>query len=81
MVASQLQTALESRVAIEQAKGILSERMAINVDAAFTLLRDHSRANNTKLTDTAREVVSGALLPATIAKCARDRRPASPGTD
>ncbi len=81
VVASQLQTALESRVAIEQAKGILSERMAINVDDAFTLLRDHSRANNTKLTNTARQVVSGALLPATLAKSWPRPKTASPGTD
>ena len=66
VVASQLQTALESRVAIEQAKGILAERMAISVDGAFTLLRDHSRAHNVKLTETARQIVSGALLPAAI---------------
>ena len=78
-VAGQLQTALESRIAIEQAKGILSERMTINVDAAFTLLRDHARANNTKLTDTARQVVSGSLLPTAIAKTAPKRKAGGPG--
>jgi transcriptional regulator with GAF, ATPase, and Fis domain len=81
VVASQLQTALESRVAIEQAKGILSERMAISVDEAFTLLRDHSRANNIKLTNTARQVVSGSLLPATIAKSVPRPKAGSPGAD
>jgi transcriptional regulator with GAF, ATPase, and Fis domain len=84
VVATQLQSALESRVAIEQAKGILAERMAINVDDAFTLLRDHSRANNIKLTGTARDVVSGALLPAAIAQSAPQPKPGrfgSPGRD
>ena len=63
IVAGQLQTALESRIAIEQAKGILAENRAISVDDAFTLLRNHARTNNLKLTATALNVVSGALLP------------------
>jgi hypothetical protein len=63
VVAAQLQTALASRVAIEQAKGIIAERMTIGVDDAFRLLRDHSRNRNEKLTETARNVISGALRP------------------
>jgi hypothetical protein len=66
VVATQLQTALESRVAIEQAKGILAEHMAISVDDAFGLLRNYARTHNLKLTDAARRVVSGALNPATL---------------
>ncbi len=63
IVASQLQTALESRVTIEQAKGVLSEYMGISVDVAFALLRTYARAQNIKLTDAARRVVSGAVSP------------------
>ena len=63
VVASQLQTALESRIAIEQAKGIIAEYLSISVDDAFTLLRDSARKNNHKLTDTARLVVAGTLRP------------------
>jgi transcriptional regulator with GAF, ATPase, and Fis domain len=66
VVATQLQTALESRIAIEQAKGILAENMGITVDDAFTLLRSHARTHNIKLTDTAHRVVSGALSPDTF---------------
>jgi transcriptional regulator with GAF, ATPase, and Fis domain len=75
VVAAQLQTALDSRIAIEQAKGILAERMAIGVDDAFTLLRDHSRNHNEKLTETARHVISGAVRPDIFG--GRTRRPES----
>jgi transcriptional regulator with GAF, ATPase, and Fis domain len=61
VVATQLQAALESRIAIEQAKGIIAEHLAISVDDAFTLLRNRSRSQNLKLTETARNVISGAL--------------------
>jgi hypothetical protein len=55
----QLQTALHSRVTIEQAKGMLAERLQISVDEAFNLLRQHSRSNNLRLSDLAREVAQG----------------------
>jgi hypothetical protein len=55
----QLQTALHSRVTIEQAKGMLAERLQISVDEAFNLLRQHARSNNLRLSDLAREVAQG----------------------
>ena len=58
-VAEQLQTALNSRVMIEQAKGKLAERLGIDMDQAFNILRDHARAHNRKLSDLARAVVEG----------------------
>ena len=56
----QLQTALNSRVIIEQAKGKLAERLSIDTDRAFTMLRDYARASNQRLTDVARDFVTGA---------------------
>jgi GAF domain-containing protein len=58
-VAEQLQAALNSRVMIEQAKGKLAERYGINMDRAFTMLRDYARNTNQHLTDVARDFVTG----------------------
>ena len=55
----QLQTALNSRVVIEQAKGKLAERLGIDVNQAFTLLRDQARNRNQRLSDLARAFVDG----------------------
>ncbi|MFC3453523.1 ANTAR domain-containing protein [Amycolatopsis speibonae] len=41
-----LQTALNNRVIIEQAKGVLAERLRISVEDAFGVLRAHARSNN-----------------------------------
>jgi transcriptional regulator with GAF, ATPase, and Fis domain len=59
-VAEQLQAALNSRVIIEQAKGKLAERLSIDMDRAFTMLRDYARSTNQHLTDVARTFVAGA---------------------
>jgi transcriptional regulator with GAF, ATPase, and Fis domain len=59
-VAEQLQAALNSRVIIEQAKGKLAERLGIDMDRSFTMLRDYARNSNQRLTDVARDFVDGA---------------------
>jgi transcriptional regulator with GAF, ATPase, and Fis domain len=58
----QLQTALTNRVIIEQAKGKLAERLGLDMDQAFGLLRDHARSRNLRLSDLARAFVDGTQL-------------------
>ncbi|MFD9652152.1 ANTAR domain-containing protein [Streptomyces mirabilis] len=53
----QLQTALNSRVLIEQAKGKLSERQGIDMEQAFTALRGYARSHNRRLSDVARAFI------------------------
>jgi GAF domain-containing protein len=66
LLAEQLQHALHSRVAIEQAKGLLAERNDVDMEAAFAALRAHARNNNLKLTEVALAVVRGELDPRTL---------------
>jgi GAF domain-containing protein len=56
----QLQTALNTRVVIEQAKGILAARGGIDMDGAFGRLRATARSTNQRVHDLARAVVDGA---------------------
>jgi hypothetical protein len=61
IVTEQLQTALNSRILIEQAKGFLSHSLDIDVDEAFALMRSYARANNRRLTEVADDVVETRL--------------------
>jgi transcriptional regulator with GAF, ATPase, and Fis domain len=61
MLAEQLQAALNSRVVIEQAKGVLAERGGLTMDESFAQLRRFARTTNRRLSDTAQAVVSGVL--------------------
>jgi GAF domain-containing protein len=59
LLAQQLQFALNSRVIIEQAKGMLAERGQMSVDQAFVVMRDYARRSNQKLAGVAQAVIDG----------------------
>src|SRR6202011_1806405 len=75
VLADQLQRALNSRVVIEQAKGVLAERTQVNLDDAFKMLRTYARNHNRRLHDVATAVISSLI---TIEELDPSRRAAPP---
>lgn len=73
LVADQLQRALESRIIIEQAKGVMSATAGIDVDEAFTVLRQYARDHNATLRAVAEGVTNRTL---DIFEASTDARPA-----
>ncbi len=63
---TQLQTALESRVRIEQAKGIIAHALRVDVDRAFQVLRHTSRTTNVKLSTLADRLTGGVITAADL---------------
>ena len=59
LLISQLQTALESRVVLEQAKGILAERMKIDFPSAFQEIRNHARQEQRPVHHVAADIIAG----------------------
>jgi GAF domain-containing protein len=60
-----LREAVDGRTTIGQAQGILMERLQITEEEAFAMLRRYSQANNVKLSQVARDLVSTRALPGT----------------
>jgi GAF domain-containing protein len=60
-LSEQLQEALESRVVIEQAKGITAYKNAVTIDQAYQLMRRHARNNNASLRLVAEAIVAVGL--------------------
>lgn len=58
-LSAQLQQALDSRVLIEQAKGVVASQLGIGVSDAFTVIRDHARAGQLSLRHVAQALVEG----------------------
>jgi len=67
IVNEQLQSALLSRVIIEQAKGVLTEKGNLSMDAAFDRLRRYARNHNLRLSDVARQVVETDIADEVVA--------------
>lgn len=63
---AQLETALSSRIVIEQAKGVLAERHRLDVERAFAVLRSAARSNRVKIHELAAAVVSSPRTPTAI---------------
>jgi hypothetical protein len=64
---AQLEHALQSRVAIEQAKGIVAERYGLELEEAFELIRRAARTNRMKLHDLVRAIRPGTETPDELA--------------
>jgi GAF domain-containing protein len=81
VVNQQLQNALNSRVVIEQAKGMVAERQNLDMENAFSALRNHARNHNLRLADVAQAVIGGTLHASSLDRAgqtapARPRRSA-----
>jgi len=61
VIREQLQHALDSRVLIEQAKGVLSQLHHLDMDAAYRLLRHHSRSTQTPMSAVAAGIIDGSI--------------------
>jgi len=66
ILTQQLQTALSSRIALEQAKGLVAEQAAITVDDAFQLLRGYARHHNRYIGEVAAEIIERTLNAADL---------------
>ncbi|WP_225987205.1 ANTAR domain-containing protein [Streptomyces spectabilis] len=60
-VIGQLETAVESRIVIEQPKGVLASRLGVDVEEAFARLRAHARSRQQRLTELAAQITQGTI--------------------
>jgi hypothetical protein len=66
LLGRQLEQALNIRVVIEQAKGVLAERSKVNMEEAFLLLRRFARDHNQRLKQVAQDIIEGTLPAAAL---------------
>jgi transcriptional regulator with GAF, ATPase, and Fis domain len=74
LLAENLQRALNTRIVVEQAKGILAERGGLRMDVTFDLLRSYARSHNLKLSAVAHSVVYPPHLADAVLASARPGR-------
>jgi GAF domain-containing protein len=65
---NQLGQALNSRIVIEQSKGMIAQQLSIDMDEAFSTLRTHARNHSLRLADVASDVIEGKLSAALLDK-------------
>lgn len=66
VLTEQLQTALNNRITIEQAKGVLAHAGNLDMDQTFAVLRDYARHHSTRLSDIATQLANATLDPQTV---------------
>jgi AmiR/NasT family two-component response regulator len=70
----QLNYALNSRIVIEQAKGMVAERENLNMEQAFAMVRNHARNHNLRLVDVARDIITAKLAVAALDRPSRSTK-------
>jgi AmiR/NasT family two-component response regulator len=75
LLAEQLQSALNSRVIVEQAKGVLAQRGELPMHEAFNRLRTYARSHNLRLSEVARQVIETDLGADVLSASARAKPP------
>ena len=65
-LAEQLQLALDSRIVIEQAKGVIAEQAGLGMDEAFACLRGYARRRGRLLAEVAHDVVERRIRAAEL---------------
>jgi GAF domain-containing protein len=66
VVNQQLHHALNTRIVIEQAKGVMAERAGLDMEQSFARLRNHARNHNLRLVDVAQSVIDGTLTDGSL---------------
>jgi GAF domain-containing protein len=66
VINEQLTHALNSRIVIEQAKGMIAERLGLEMEQSFAVLRGHARNHNLRLADVANDVIVGTIAASAL---------------
>jgi GAF domain-containing protein len=75
LVNEQLDHALNSRIVIEQAKGMVAEREGLDMAEAFSRLRGHARNHSLRLVEVAGDIIDGTIVPASLDPIRTGSRP------